>query len=90
MNQLFSEKEILTDALITSKGSTTTYNTFANECVHEDVRNTFMRVLDQEHSIQQDVFCMMHEKGYYPTPIAQETKVEETKQKFKNCVQKTF
>ena len=90
MNQWFSEKEILADALTSSKGATNNYNLFANECVHEDVRNTFMRVLDQEHEIQQDVFCMMHDKGYYPTPAAQETKIAEAKQKFESCVQKTF
>ncbi len=86
MNQPFSEKEILADALATEKGSTSNYNLFANECIHEDLRNTFMRVLDQEHAIQQDVFRMMHDKGYYPTPNAEEKKIMETKQKFESCV----
>ncbi|MFA9464153.1 MAG: spore coat protein [Velocimicrobium sp.] len=85
MNQSFSEKEILADALASQKSSTSNYNLFANECVHEEVRNTFMKVLDQEHAIQQDVFDMMHSKGYYPTPNAEEKKVEETKQKFESC-----
>ena len=89
MNQPFSEKEILSDALSSVKGATNNYNTFANECVHENVRTTLMRVLDQEHEIQQDVFCMMHDKGYYPTPDAEETKITEAKNRFANCVQKS-
>ncbi len=82
MNQTFSEKEILADALSSEKGATNNFNTFANECVHSDIRNTVMHVLNQEHAIQQDVFNMMHEKGYYPTPDAETKKISEAKQKF--------
>lgn len=86
MNQTFSEKEILADALTSEKGATSHFNLFANECVHSDLRNTVMQVLNQEHSIQQDVFNMMHEKGFYPTPDAEDKKVSEAKQKFQNSV----
>ncbi|MEF9917566.1 MAG: spore coat protein [Lachnospiraceae bacterium] len=85
MQQLYTDKEILGDALATEKASTNNYNTFANECVHDNVRNTILKVLDQEHNIQQDVFQIMHEKGFYPTPDAQASKVEETKQKYASC-----
>ncbi|WP_230397440.1 spore coat protein [Novisyntrophococcus fermenticellae] len=84
--KVYSEKEILTDALTAEKATTNNYNTFANECVHEDVRQEILHCLEQEHAIQQDVFCMMHDKGYYPTPAAQEQKVQEAKQKFSQCV----
>lgn len=62
MNQTFSEKEILADALTSEKGATNNFNKFANECVHSELRNTVMDVLNKEHSIQQDVFNIMHEK----------------------------
>lgn len=88
-NQLYTDKEVLGDALTAEKTATDHYNTFANECVHENVRHAILHCLEQEHDIQQDVFCMMHDKGFYPTPAAQEQKIEEAKQKFSQCVKHT-
>ena len=65
MQQPYSEKEVLADALTAEKTATDHYNTFANECVHENVRNAILDCLDKEHAIQQDVFNIMHGKGYY-------------------------
>ena len=86
MTGVYTEKEILGDALATQKTATANFNMSANECVHEDVRQTMMKILNEEHSIQQDVFNMMHAKGYYPTPAAEQQKVQETKQQFSACV----
>ena len=83
---IYSAKEILGDALSAQKATTALFNTSANECVHEDVRQTLMHILNEEHEIQQDVFEMMHAQGYYPTPAAEMKKVEETKQQFSQCV----
>lgn len=86
MDSMFTEKEILGDALTTEKTSTNNYNTYSNECVHEDVRDVLLRILAQEHEIQNDVFHMMHERGFYPTPGADEKKLQETKSKFEKSV----
>lgn len=80
--QIYTDKEVLGDALATEKELTCLYNTFANECVHEKVRSTMLHILEQEHGIQDDVFKMMHEKGFYPTPEADDTKVAQAVQKF--------
>ena len=82
---VYTEKEALTDALNSEKAATEHYNQSANECVHDSVRNTILDCLAKEHAIQEDVFNIMHGKGYYPTPAAQTQKVEETKQKFSQC-----
>lgn len=84
---LYSEKEVLADALTAEKTATEHYNQFANECVHQGVRNAILDCLNKEQAIQQDVFNMMHSKGYYPTPAAQAQKVEEAKQKYSQCAQ---
>ena len=86
MPGIYTEKEILGDALSAQKATTALFNTSANECVHEDVRQTLMHILNEEHEIQQDVFEMMHAQGYYPTPAAEMKKVEETKQQYSQCV----
>lgn len=82
MEQIYTEKEILGDALTAEKTATNNYNTYSNECVHEEMRDVMLRLLSQEHEIQDDVFKMMHERGLYPTPEADETKVEEAKAKY--------
>ncbi len=86
MAGVYTEKEILGDALATQKNATSEFNTCANECVHEELRQTMLHILKQEHEIQQDVFNMMHNAGYYPTPAAEQQKVQELKQQYSACV----
>ena len=86
MNEFYTDKELLADALATEKAATDHYNTFANECVNDQVRNAILHCLEQEHSIQVDVFNSMHSRGFYPTPPAEQTKIDEAKQKFSQCV----
>lgn len=86
MSGVYTEKEILGDALSTQKSTTNHFNASANECVHEDLRQTMLHILKQEHEIQQDVFNMMHDAGYYPTPAAEEQKVQQLKQQYSCCV----
>ena len=85
MQEIYTEKEILGDALSSQKATTALFNTSANECVHEDVRHTLLNILKEEHDIQQDVFNMMHEEGYYPTPAADDKKVQQLKQQYSQC-----
>lgn len=79
MEQLYTEKEILGDALTTEKTSTSNYNMYSNECVHKEVRDVMLDLLAKEHEIQDDVFKMMHERGFYKTPEADDKKVDEAK-----------
>jgi spore coat protein CotF len=80
--ELYKEKEILGDALAAQKSATNLFNTFSNECVHEGLRSTMLDILADEHTMQQDVFCSMHERGFYPTPDAEQNKIDEAKQKY--------
>ena len=77
--QDFTDKEILGDGLSTQKSTTEKFNTFAGE-------GTMMKILEQEHSISTDVFNMMHQRGMYETPPAEEKKIMEAKQKFSQSV----
>ena len=76
----YGDKELLTDALDAQKTETNHYNTFANECAHPELRNTFLNILQEEHDIQFDVFNIMHDAGFYPTPSAEQPKIDEAKQ----------
>ena len=86
MPQIYTEKEILGDALSAQKATTGHFNTYANECVHEDLRETLLDILDEEHELQQNLFCMMHDRGLYPTPTADEKKVQQLKNQYAQCV----
>lgn len=80
----FGEKEILTDALSSQKFVTDNYNTFANECSNPSVKNEFIDILNEEHQIQFEIFSEMNKRGWYPTQPAEQQKISQTKQKFKN------
>ncbi|ADZ84312.1 spore coat protein [Cellulosilyticum lentocellum] len=81
----YGDKELLTDALDAQKTETNNYNTFANECAHPNLRNTFLSILSEEHDIQFQVFNTMHAAGFYPTPPAEQAKIDEAKQTHACC-----
>lgn len=89
MEGIYTEKEVLSDALNTEKNATNIYNLSANECVHENLRETMMDLLQKEHKIQVDVFNQMHTMGYYPTPAAETGKMQDVKAKFE-CAYKAI
>jgi len=80
--QYIGEKEILQDGLISQKHVTESYNTFAGECVNEQLRSTFLRILDEEHAIQANMFCTLQSNGWYQVEPAQQQKVDQARQKF--------
>ena len=76
------DKEILQDVLMSQKSVTGAYNTSANECATPELRTELLRILQEEHSIQASVFTEMHRRGWYPTPMAPQDKIQTAKQKF--------
>ena len=86
MQQVYTDKEILNDGLCAQKACTGKFNMAATECAHEQVRDTMLNILEQEHSIQYEVFNMMHQRGFYETPAAEDKKVTEAKMKYSQSV----
>lgn len=85
MDNIYSEKEILADALAAQKTAANLYNTSAYECVHDNLRDAISQCLEQEHDIQVEVFNEMHKRGYYPTPEAPQDKIQQAKQTYQQC-----
>ncbi len=75
----FSEKEVLHDALEAQKHITGMFNSYSNECANPQVRKVMLDILNDEHSIQFDVFNDMSKRGYYPVSPAQQDKVNQMK-----------
>lgn len=86
-NAQMQDKEIMEDVLTSQKAVTGAYNNFANECATPNVRDEFMRILTEEHQIQADVFDAMKQRGWYPTPAAEQQKIQQAKQKYQNTNQ---
>ncbi|NLH01861.1 MAG: spore coat protein [Clostridiales bacterium] len=80
--QSLTEKDILQDLISSQKYVTTNYNTFAGECVNEQLRSAFLNILDDEHRIQADIFNDMSSNGWYQTTPADQQRVQQVKQKF--------
>ena len=84
--QIYTEKEVLLDGLSAQKACTALFNQASNECVHDNVRQAVLNILDEEHEIQVEVLRMGHGKVYYETPSAEEKKVCAAKEKFAQSV----
>ena len=80
--QIISEKEILQDATISQKHITSAYNTYAGECVNQQLRGAMLSILDDEHKIQADLFSAMQANGWYQTEPAEQQKLNKARQKF--------
>ena len=80
--QFMGDKEILQDGLISQKHITESYNTFAGECVSDQLRSAFLNILDDEHKIQADMFCDLQSNGWYQVENAPAQKVQQAKQKY--------
>ena len=80
--QIVDEKQMLQESLIGQKLITSSYNTFAGECVNPQLRSTMLNILEDEHQIQADVFNCLQSHGWYPVEPAQQQKIVEARQKF--------
>jgi spore coat protein CotF len=82
VTQLMGDKEMLQDSLISQKHLTESYNTYAGECVSEQLRGAFLSILDDEHRIQADIFCDLQSNGWYKVEPAEQQKIQQAKQKY--------
>lgn len=80
--QILKEKELLQDSLISQKLITGSYNTFAGECVNEQLRGAFLNILDEEHCIQADIFSQLQSNGWYQVEPADAQKVQQARKKY--------
>lgn len=80
--QLLDEKQILNDALLIQKLMTGSYNTYAGEAISAQLRNTMLSILDDEHSIQAEIFSSLQSHGWYQAEPAEQQKIVQARQKF--------
>jgi len=84
----FPEKEQITDLLSAEKFLSGNYNSFLLESATPEMVRCFTTLLSDTHTMQQTIFAKMQERGWYDTPKAEDTKVNQAKQKFSASVSK--
>ena len=87
-NNVFPEKEQITDLLSAEKFLAGNYNTFLLESASPQMVRCLTNLLSDTHTMQQTVFGEMQSRGWYPTPKAEDTKINQAKQKFSTAVGK--
>jgi spore coat protein CotF len=84
MQNMLSEQEILTDLLTSEKHITSTVNTFITESTCSNLRQNLKNILNEEHSIHENLYNIMNQKGWYPVSDAPSQDVQNAKNKFKS------
>ena len=80
--QNMNEQQTMMDLLSSQKYLTGMYQSFGNECATPDVRGCMFSILEEEQRISEEIFSQMNTRGYYPVEKAEDTKVDQAKQKF--------
>ncbi len=77
-----TEREIMNDSLRTQKQIAADYNDFIGECSGENIRNTFLSILEDEHNICATVQEEMMSRGWKKPQAAKQTDIFKAKQQF--------
>ena len=81
-NKMMTEQEMMTDLLFGEKFMTSIYNTFCCEAATPAVKSCLMSLLQETHRMQQELFSDMSARGWYKAEPAEDTKLNQEKQKF--------
>ena len=78
------DQERITDLILTEKKMSANYDTFASECVNVQLRDEFLKLLNQGHQTQTKLFQTAQQKGWYQVEPAPASKVQQAQTKFQN------
>lgn len=77
-----TDKEQITDLLTSQKHMTCAYTTFCNEAATSEVRAVLLSIMRDEHTIAEELFTTMSDKGWYKVEKAEDQKLRTTKDQF--------
>ena len=76
------DKELMEQELLTIKGVCDLYLHGALEATTAEVHMAFKDALNESLNIQNKIYNLMKEKGWYQTDTAEQTKIDTARQKF--------
>lgn len=59
------DQELMTDLILSEKKMSNNYSIWASECTNTQLRDTFLKILNQGHRTQTDLFTTAQQKGWY-------------------------
>ena len=65
-----TDRDILTDLLMTAKQLIGAYGLAEREATHPQLRSTLHQLATEEEQFHTQVFQTMHQRGWYETPLA--------------------
>ena len=78
------DRDLMERELLLVKGICTLYLHGAIESETKEVHDVFKCALEESLNIQNHIYNLMKDKGWYPTELAEQTKIDSVKQKFSN------
>ena len=79
-----NDQERITDLLLAEKKMSSNYDTFASECVNVQLRDEYLKIFQQGHQTQTELFKTAQAKGWYQVEQAPASKVSTAYTKFSN------
>ncbi len=76
------DKDLMEGELLTIKGACDLYLHGTLEATTAEVHAAFKEALDESLNIQNKIYNLMSEKGWYTTDTADQNKINETKQNY--------
>ncbi|HSH36850.1 spore coat protein [Schnuerera sp.] len=74
------EKDMVNDAITTTKASIDSYTKAITECANQQLRSTLQQLRDEAEQFQYQLFQIAEQKGYYvPAPTANSNDVQQVK-----------
>ena len=83
---MLNDEDILNDVLISYKHLVSSYAIALNEASNKSVYKLFLEVLTSSSKIQAELFDTSFKKGWYNIETADESKIENTYNKFNKCL----
>ena len=78
------DRQLMENHLLTVKGICDLYMHGAQESTTAEVHTAFQNALTEEMNIQNKIYNLMAEKGWYKTDEAESVKIANAKQKYSN------
>lgn len=76
------DRELMERELLLMKGISTLYLHGSIESETQEVHEAFKCALEESLNIENKIYNLMKEKGWYPTEAAEQQKIDNVKQKY--------
>ena len=80
--KMFTDKEIIDDALHSEKQMISSYGTFLAEATCQNLRSELTKIINDKQQLQYQIYDTMVQKGWYPSKKAKLNEVQSAAQKF--------